>query len=61
MNVETVFLFLLIEAQELLEKIQYHDEIKNVYCQNNNIRLLRIPYWKYDEINEELNKNIIFT
>lgn len=49
------------EAQELLEKIQYHDKIKNVYCQNNNIRLLRIPYWKYNEINEELNKNIIFT
>lgn len=26
------------------------DSIKNIYCRNNNIGLLRIPYFKFDEI-----------
>ena len=26
------------------------DTIKNIYCQNNNIDLLRIPYWDYKNI-----------
>lgn len=31
-------------------KTQYHDQMKNNYCQTNNISLLRIPYWEYDNI-----------
>lgn len=31
---------------------QRHDEIKNIYCQFHNIRLLRIPYFK--NVDEEL-------
>lgn len=27
-----------------------HDEIKNKYCENNNIELLRIPYYNFKEI-----------
>ncbi|MHB9925527.1 hypothetical protein [Clostridium botulinum] len=27
-----------------------HDKIKNNYCKNNNIKLLRIPYWEFDNI-----------
>lgn len=27
-----------------------HDEIKNNYCKENNIPLLRIPYWEKDNI-----------
>lgn len=30
--------------------IQYHDKIKTEYCYNNNIDLLRIPYFKEVEI-----------
>ena len=26
------------------------DTIKNIYCRNNNIDLLRIPYWEFDNI-----------
>lgn len=27
-----------------------HDRMKNSYCQQNNIQLLRIPYWDFDNI-----------
>ena len=32
------------------------DTIKNIYCQQNNIKLIRIPYWDFDKIEEVLNK-----
>ena len=44
-------------GQEALMYAQRHDEIKTHYCQNNNIRLLRIPYYKDAE--EELS-NFLF-
>ena len=33
-----------------LEVIQKHDEIKTIFCKNNNIDLIRIPYWEIDDI-----------
>lgn len=36
-----------------------HDKRKNEYCKRNNIQLLRIPYWEYDNIEEILNNQII--
>lgn len=27
-----------------------HDKIKNEYCENNNIKLLRIPFWEFNNI-----------
>lgn len=45
------------------ETLQIHDELKNQYCKNNNIKLLRIPYWEFNNIEEilirELNLNDI--
>lgn len=32
-------------AEKSFSQIQKHDKIKNKYCEENNIRLLRIPYW----------------
>ena len=32
-----------------------HDEIKNKYCEHNNIKLLRIPYWEINNIDNILN------
>ena len=46
-------------GQEYFEYIQKHDAIKNEYCKNNGISLLRIPYYKYNNIEEELN-NFLF-
>ena len=35
------------------------DTVKNIFCKNNNIKLIRIPYWEFDNIErilcEELN------
>ena len=33
-------------AKEQLAWVQKHDEIKSVFCLENDIRLLRIPYWE---------------
>jgi len=41
------------------KKQQLNDEIKNTYCKNNNIRLLRIPYWDFDNIEKILEKELI--
>lgn len=37
---------------------QVHDELKNQYCKDNNIPLLRIPYWEFDNIKDILNENL---
>jgi hypothetical protein len=37
-----------------MKKFKYqikHDNMKNEYCYNNNIRLIRIPYWELDNNN----------
>lgn len=31
------------------------DTVKNIYCENNNITLIRIPYWDYDNIEKILD------
>lgn len=46
-------------GQEYLLQRQYNDQIKNTYCQNNNISLIRI---RYDEdVNEVLNNTLKLT
>lgn len=44
-------------GQKAFEYLIKHDAIKNEYCKNNNIPLLRIPYYK--NVEEELN-NFLF-
>lgn len=34
------------EAEENLRVIQRHDAIKTQYCKDNNLPLIRIPYWE---------------
>ena len=41
-----------------LEYITTNDKIKNKYCEDNNIKIIRIPYWKYVEIDNILDINI---
>lgn len=41
-----------------LEYTQKHDKIKNEYCANNNINLLRIPYYKENHIEEMIENKI---
>lgn len=36
------------------ERAKSHDKIKNKYCEHNNIKLIRIPYWEQNNIEEYL-------
>lgn len=42
--------------EQNFESQQIHDNLKNDYCKQNNIDLLRIPYWEFDNI-ENILKN----
>lgn len=42
-------------ANELFKETKKHDEMKNQYCANNNIELLRIPYYDIDNV-----RNIVY-
>ena len=44
------------KAKDRFEFQQQKDKIKNRYCQENKIKLLRIPYWEFDNIEEILNE-----
>lgn len=38
------------EAIEHMKRTQKHDQIKTQYCKDNNIPLIRIPYWEKDDM-----------
>ena len=40
------------EAQTAFDNNQRRDRIKNDYCDKNNIPILRIPYWDYNNIEQ---------
>lgn len=35
-----------------------HDAIKNAYCEDNNINILRIPFWEYNNIKEIIKNKL---
>lgn len=41
------------------EKMIIHDALKNKFCKENNIPLLRIPYWEFDSIESILKDELI--
>ena len=45
-------------AKENHMKTMKHDDIKNDYCKNNNIELLRIPYYNFKDI-EVMIRNFV--
>lgn len=47
-----------IWAINQFKEVKEKDILKNLYCKENDIQLLRIPYWKFDEIEIILNKLI---
>lgn len=52
------FHYLPIMGEEELKGQQRYDKLKNDYCTINNISLLRIPYWEFDDIENILSKTI---
>jgi rubrerythrin len=47
------------KSLKVLSEIKERDEIKTKYCKNNNIKLLRIPYWDFDNIEKILYNNFV--
>ncbi len=50
------------DASKVIEKfnmVQKRDEIKNQYCKDNNIKLIRIPYYEFDNIENIINEQIL--
>ena len=45
-------------ARENLKTTQLHDQIKNQYCNDNNISLIRIPYWEKKNLQNVLMSNL---
>lgn len=45
-----------IEGLHKLKQLQYRDKLKNEYCRDNNIRLIRLNATHYYRITETLNK-----
>ena len=43
------------ENERILKETQRRDKIKNHYCEDNNINLLRIPYWESKNIETIIN------
>ena len=40
------------------ENQQFHDQIKRDYCRKNNIKLVEIPYWDFNNIESILSKEL---
>lgn len=41
------------------EKLKIHDKLKNKYAKKHNWKMIRIPYWEFDNIENILNREII--
>lgn len=48
------------KANKRFETTQRHDEIKNKYCKDNDILLIRIPYWEFNNVEQIINKELAF-
>ena len=42
-----------------LEKTQKHDSMKREFCKRNNIKLIEIPYYDFEKLNEEYIREVI--
>jgi len=45
-------------GNDSLDKLKKHDDIKNDFCIDNNIRLIRIPYTQYENIEKILQNEL---
>jgi hypothetical protein len=46
--------------QNNYDKLKKHDKMKTKYCKKNNIKLIRIPYYKGSKVEEILDFNLLF-
>ncbi len=48
-----------LKAEKVLDRTKRHDVIKTEYCKNNNINLIRIPFWEFDNIENILQSQLL--
>jgi hypothetical protein len=48
------------KAIQKFKRQQYYDKLKDEYCEKRNIKLIRIPYWDFDNIEKILEKELNF-
>lgn len=48
----------IFEGEEGFKRTKYRDNLKNKYCKMNNIKLIRIPYWDFDNIEKILDREL---
>ncbi len=46
-------------GKDAFNKTKINDNIKNKYCSDNNIKLIRIPYYNYENIEHILNDELL--
>ena len=46
------------QAEEAFKKTQRRDALKNQLCEENGVKLVRIPYWDFDKIPEIIALNL---
>lgn len=49
------------DLEQIFDDRKKKDSIKDVFCENNGIKLIRIPYWEYDNIENILIKELELT
>lgn len=47
-------------GEKEFKRIQDNDRLKNEYCEDKKIKLLRIPYWEFDNVENILKEYIIY-
>lgn len=52
------FHFRNVYSEENYKKTKEYDEKKNKYCKSKRIKLIRIPYWEYNEIENILKESL---
>ncbi len=57
-EIDGVFHYKPIYGHKRLNKVKENDKIKNKFCFHNNIPLIRIPYWEFDNIEKILEKEL---
>ena len=46
-------------GEKKFKEIQFKDNIKKQWCQENNIKLIEIPYWDFDKIDKNYLEQLI--
>lgn len=45
-------------GEESFQKTKHNDRVKNEYCKQNNIPLIRVPYWEYNNLETYLKNKL---